>query len=72
MRGHVLLFLTTLVLGGCAASGVVGNPQGGVVSPALSSEAQQLAADGHCSRVNKRARLGEALETGSIMFDCIW
>jgi hypothetical protein len=71
MRGHALLFLTMLLLGGCTASGVAGNRQGGVVHSGLSQEAQQRAADGHCRGFSKRARLGEALETGSIMFDCI-
>ncbi len=71
MRGPALLFLVTLLLAGCAARSVAGNAQGGVVSPWLSSEARLLAADAHCRRFDKKARLGEALETGSITFDCI-
>ena len=71
MRGYALLVLVALLPVGCAASGVTGNAQGGVVSPSLGSEAQLLAADAHCRRFDKKARLGEALETGSVVFDCI-
>jgi hypothetical protein len=71
MRWYAFLFLVVLLPAGCASRGVSGNAQGGVVSSALGSEAQLGVADAHCRRFDKKARLGDALETGSVTFDCI-
>lgn len=71
MRTYAFLILIALLPAGCGPSGVTGTAYGGVVNPGLSAEAQQAAADGHCRRVAKAARLGVMLDTGSIMFDCV-
>ena len=73
MRAVTPLLVTALSLAACqAATHVAGTRQGGVVNPALSTEAQLAAANMHCARFGKRAVLRYPLETGSVLFDCIF
>lgn len=71
MRG-ILLLVAALALTACGTTiRPAGTPQGGVVTPILGNGEQQLvAAQGHCARYRKNARMNQALDTGSIMFDC--
>ncbi len=71
MRGMTLLLLAALSLGACGLR-PAGNPQGGVVTPILGTDEQQLlAAQGHCAKYRKNARMAQTLDTGSVVFDCI-
>ncbi|MCW5745074.1 MAG: hypothetical protein KIT36_02600 [Alphaproteobacteria bacterium] len=72
MRGLTLMLAFT-ALAACASRHPAGNAQGGVVTPVVGGDAQvAAAAQAHCARFGKNARLGRTLETGSVMFDCVW
>jgi hypothetical protein len=70
-RGLTGLLLAALALAACTTSRASGNAQGGVVTSAVGGELQQVA-NAHCARYGKVARLGRTIESGSIMFDCVW
>ncbi|TXL73739.1 hypothetical protein FHP25_20245 [Vineibacter terrae] len=68
-----LLLLAALSLAACGGLRPAGTPQGGVVTPILGTDEQQLlAAQGHCARFRKNARMAQTLDTGSVVFDCTW
>ncbi|HJQ56256.1 MAG TPA: hypothetical protein VJ890_05085 [Vineibacter sp.] len=68
-----MLLLAFATLAACAAPRVSGNAQGGVVTAASGGSAdQQLAANTHCGKYGKTARLNRTIESGSLMFDCVW
>ncbi|TWT13943.1 hypothetical protein [Reyranella sp. CPCC 100927] len=72
MRETMLLLVAALSLAACGSTiRPAGTAQGGVVTPILGTDDQQLlAAQGHCARYRKNARMNQAIETGSVMFDC--
>lgn len=67
-----LLLLAACALAACATPRANGNAQGGVVTPVVGGDSQiLLAANNHCARFGKTARLGRTIESGSILFDCV-
>lgn len=73
MRGLTLLLVATCALAACSAPRVNRNAQGGVVTSAVGGDGQvQTAANAHCAKYGKTARLSRTIESGSIMFDCVW
>ena len=65
------LVLVLFALGACSRQ-PVGNAQGGVVTWTLGNDTQMAAAaQAHCNRFGRAARMAQTLETGSIVFDCV-